>query len=253
MIENKTTIFRWFDGSIFKKKSNKEKPIIIYTLLRRDNTRVKNVMEQLQYFENKGYTVKILESLDWYLHYEVIVDFFNFFKIPIKKLNVCHNIRGKFARIATLALAFKYAFDLDKNLIILEDDVKVPDDFDFDTELYNKQNFMKLSSAGEGFFIKKEGARSFFEALYRIPIYKPSDMYIIEVLKPAKIEHIPKKYLICPTSKGNIMKSPSVKSELLGTNTDNKIPYLISIPVFFQEHENLNEIKLAHLNFKTTH
>lgn len=216
---------------------------IVYNLLTRDKTRVDNVYQQIELYKNKGYNVKIFESMDWKLHWKHIIRFFNHFKIPIYKLNRAHNLRGKFARIATLLMSCKYVLDMDEPIILLEDDVKMPDDFHFDLETIKKYEMLKLSRCGEGFYLTKPWVEKFFNKIYAVPFYKPSDMYIIEQMKPAKILYIEDKHLICPTSKGNIMRSLGA-GDILNTNTDNKIPFLNQIRLF-NDNDKKDRLRLC--------
>ena len=204
---------------------------IVYNLLTRDKKRVDNVNQQLELYKKKGYHVKIFESIDWKLHWDHVLEFFHHFKIPIHQLNRPHNIRGKFARITTLLMSCKYVYDMDEPIILLEDDVKMPDDFHFDLETIQKHEMLKLSRCGEGFYLTKPWVEKFFKKIYTTPFYKPSDMYIIEQMKPERILYIKDNDLICPTSKGNIMRSIGA-GDILNTNTDNKVPYLIQTQLF---------------------
>ena len=215
--------------------------VIVYMLLTRDKKRVDNVNHQLELYRKKGYHVKIFESLDWKLHWEHILRFFHHFKIPIRMLNRPHNLRGKFARIATLLMICKYVYDLDQPIILLEDDVKMPDDFYFDLETIQKYDALKLSKFGEGMYMTKSWVETFFNKIYEIPFYKPCDMYIIEKLKPERILYINDEHLICPTSHGNIMRSLGA-DDILFTNVDNKTPYLNQLTLF---HNDDNKERLC--------
>lgn len=216
---------------------------IVYNLLTRDKTRVDNVYQQIHLFKKKGYDVKIFESIDWKLHWEHVLRFFNYFKIPIYQLNRPHNLRGKFARITTLLMSCKYVYDMDEPIILLEDDVKMPDDFHFDLETIQKYEMLKLSRCGEGFYFTKPWVEKFFNKIYTKPLNKPEDMYIIKQMKPNKILYIKDEHLICPTSKGNIMRSLGA-GDILNTNTDNKIPYLNQLRLF-NDNDKKDRLRLC--------
>ena len=212
-------------------------------VLSRDPVRLNNFKTMKTRFPQ----LKYFEAVDWKNDWNFILRFFENNYIPIKSMP--SNTKGKYARWVSVILFAKYVIDTNsKGAILIEDDVLLPQNFNFRYKFYKKCNFCKLSQWGEGYFMNKKGAKRFLKSIYRIGINHHNDMFIMNNhIFDKRFLVITKKHLICKTNQGNIRSS---KCNLSNKNLKKltRTPTLIKNKIF---EEGLDRYQLNY-TFKET-
>jgi len=150
-------------------------------------------------------------ALDWKLHWSLISKFFIHFKIPITSMPF--PTKGKHARWASLLMALKYIIDMDidNHVVLLEDDVLLPSNFDFGLIDTIDDPFVKWSRWGEAYGIHANSARRFIYLMYHIGINEHDDNWILDNMQPFNNIIVHDEHVVVPTNHGNILHTNYAK------------------------------------------
>ena len=192
---------------------------IIVTLLEKDDLRVANVEGMKKKFPN----LRVMPALDGVTQWDEVVRFIEDWEIPLRydnrKAGDQLNKKGKVARWATLIKAMKYVYDHKLgNTVILEDDVTLPEGFDFGEDKWEDGHIAKLAMWGEGYGVNHTGAEHYLRMVCEAEqISLHSDEFIARKCKKAGPGWIINSklggHLVVATNKGHLINSPTYDYE----------------------------------------
>lgn len=81
--------------------------------------------------------------------------------------------------LSTIQVA-KLSFDTNSHIIVLEDDLELPNNFDFQFDRYlnNNRKIVRLGEWGDGYHFSPRASKIFLKSIYNNPIYQADDNYI---------------------------------------------------------------------------
>ena len=81
--------------------------------------------------------------------------------------------------LSTIQVA-KLSFDTNSHIIVLEDDLELPNNFDFQFDRYlnNNRKIVRFGVWGDGYHFSPRASKFFLNSIYNNPIYQADDVYI---------------------------------------------------------------------------
>ena len=155
---------------------------LLVTLLKARADRVCNFYDlQETYGQHRVNKITALDAnTDWHL----IEYMFKKFNIPVAHGYLGRG-KGKLARWATILMTAKYFVDnkINETIIVLEDDVYVPDDTDWRWEQWkHAKSWVKLSAWGEIIGMNSYAAKQFIMKTFNLSVYDNDDNFVMNHL-----------------------------------------------------------------------
>lgn len=124
--------------------------------------------------------------------------------------------RGKLSKFGSLLLSAAWQVHFKHNcMVLLDDDVQLPDDFEHSfnhlSMQWHGQEVLQFGQWGEGYVFNLKAASEFVESTFQAGICLPSDVLIIGRLLPTYIDKI-NSTLLVQTNNGSIAKSSKITS-----------------------------------------
>ena len=179
--------------------------VFMLTLKTTSNWRKENVKQNVINNPN----INICYGIDGY-DIELIKKIFKFYRIPlpqvvrtqwelqrIAKGNQLFKLTnyGKLGRWLSTIMMMKYSIDLGCHIILLEDDLLLPPNFDFQFPQYiNYPDIVTLGLWGDGYYFTPQACIKFLQLVYHIGILNNDDNMIID-------QKTTKNLSICPRTK----------------------------------------------------
>lgn len=182
-----------------------------------DQGRRSNNIKQLK--SVYGDQLTVLHAIDALAHEHHLQKIITEYKIPTHMSQLQKKTIGKLGCWLSLIMTVKYIYDVideDVPVLVLQDDVLIPKDFDFMSDHWSIRNkWYKLTQWNEAFIIDKQVAKTYLQLLYSNPIsWQNSDRWIMEYIDPQYIKNLwckkPRLGLLDPTNRG-LIKTRSKK------------------------------------------
>ena len=115
----------------------------------------------------------------------------NYISLPKKWINNKKKTYGKLGRWLSTILIAKLSLMNKSKIIVLEDDLNIPTNFDFKFKKYinASDSIVRLGKYGDGYYFNPKSSLLFLKKVYKIGLLKPDDLFIMQ-LTPSKKKNI---------------------------------------------------------------
>lgn len=122
---------------------------------------------------------------------------------------------GKLGRWLSTIMITKLSYDLDINVIVIEDDILLPPNFDFQFNKYiNNKGIVRLGEWGDGYYFNKMSSKFFLELVYSKGIITNDDNMIIDEVSTKKFNLLSRiDYGVCNDKRNNELSSIEIRNK----------------------------------------
>lgn len=164
---------------------------IVATLCSNNHARSENINNLKQRFDN----VITIDALDASIHDNMFPHVINQYHIPVNMLHARKRNAGFLGCWLSFIFTLKYIYDMydhDTPVIMIQDDLVIPEGFDFKQDKWiNRGRMYKLSQWDEMYVVDKIVAERFLTTLYKNPIcWTGPDRWIMQHMNPVYLKQL---------------------------------------------------------------